>query len=90
MPAEFGWVDVGTWELLYHGLDKDENGNVIIGKANLINVKNSLIITKKTGIMGLIDLDGFIVVETDDDMLVAPLKEAPKVKELYALIESQT
>ncbi len=90
MPAEFGWVDVGTWELLYHGLEKDENGNVIIGKANLINVKNSLIITKKTGIMGLIDLDGVIVVETDDDMLVAPLKDAPKVKELYALIESQT
>lgn len=90
MPAEFGWVDVGTWELLYHGLDKDENGNVLIGHANLINVKNSLIITKKTGIMGLIDLDGMIVVETDHDMLVAPLSSAPKVKELYILIEAQS
>jgi mannose-1-phosphate guanylyltransferase len=89
MPADFGWVDVGTWELLFHGLDKDENGNVVIGKANLINVKNSLIITKKTGIMGLIDLDGMIVVETDDDMLVAPLSSAPKVKELYTMIESK-
>lgn len=88
MPADFGWVDVGTWELLYHGLEKDESGNVVIGKANLINVKNSLIITKKTGIMGLIDLDGMIVVETDDDMLVAPLSSAPKVKELYTMIES--
>lgn len=29
--AKFGWVDVGTWELLYHGLDKDQNGNVILG-----------------------------------------------------------
>ena len=89
MPAEFGWVDVGTWELLYHGLAKDENGNVIIGKATLVNVKNSLIVTKKSGIMGLIGLDGMIVVQTEEDMLVAPLGQAPLVKDLYAIIESQ-
>lgn len=89
MPSDFGWVDVGTWELLYHGLDKDENGNVIIGKANLINTKNSLIIAKKTGKMGVIGLDRMIVVETDEDMLVCPLDQAPAVKELYAQIESQ-
>lgn len=89
MPSEFGWVDVGTWELLYHGLTKDENGNIIIGKANLVNVKNCLIISKKTGIMGLIGLDGMIVVQTEDDMLVAPLGQAPLVKDLYAMIEAQ-
>jgi len=89
MPSEFGWVDVGTWELLYHGLEKDENGNVILGKASLLNVKNSLIISKKTGIMGLIGLDGMIVVQTEEDMLVAPLGQAPVVKDLYAMIESQ-
>ncbi len=89
MPAEFGWVDVGTWELLYHGLDKDQNGNVILGRANLVDVKNSLIISKKDGIMGLIGLDGMIVVQTDSDMLVAPLEQAPKVKDLYGQIEAQ-
>lgn len=89
MPAEFGWVDVGTWELLYHGLAKDENGNVVIGEANLVNVKNSLIVSKKTGIMGLIGLDGMIVVQTEEDMLVAPLGQAPLVKDLYAKIEAQ-
>lgn len=82
-PAEFGWVDVGTWELLYHGLDKDSNGNVIIGRATLIDTKNSLIIAKANGKMGVIGMDGVIVVETDDGMLVCPLDEAPKVKDLY-------
>jgi len=89
LPADFGWIDVGTWELLYHGLDKDDNGNVIIGKANIIDTKNSLIIAKKDGIMGLIGLDGMIVVETDGGMLVCPLKYAPKVKNLYNAIEAQ-
>ena len=90
MPADFGWVDVGTWELLYHGLEKDENGNVIIGKANIVGTKNSLIIAKKDGIMGVIGLDGMIVVETDDDMLICPLGQAPLVKDLYNMIESQS
>lgn len=83
MPAEFGWVDVGTWELLYHGLDKDENGNVVIGSATLIDTTNSLIIAKASGKMGVIGMDNVIVVETDDGMLVCPLAQAPKVKDLY-------
>lgn len=86
MPADFGWVDVGTWELLYHGLDKDENGNVVIGKANLMDTKNSLIIAKNNGDMGVIGMNEVIVVETNDGMLVCPLADAPKVKELYNLI----
>jgi mannose-1-phosphate guanylyltransferase len=87
LPADFGWIDVGTWELLYHGLDKDDNGNVLIGRANLLDTKNSLIIAKKEGTMGIIGLDGMIVVETDDGLLVCPLSQAPKVKDLYNMIE---
>jgi mannose-1-phosphate guanylyltransferase/mannose-6-phosphate isomerase len=83
MPDDFGWVDVGTWELLYHGLDKDENGNVIIGSASMIDVKNSLVISKGQGITGLIGLENMVVVQTDADILVVPLSKAPMVKDLY-------
>ena len=83
MPADFGWVDVGTWELLYHGLDKDDNGNVVIGTAHLIDTQNSLIISNSASTLGVIGLDGAIVVETSDGMLVCPLDQAPKVKDLY-------
>lgn len=89
LPADFGWIDVGTWELLYHGLDKDDNGNVILGHANLIDTKNSLIIAKNDGVMGVIGLDGMIVVQTQGGMLVCPLAQAPKVKDLYNAIEHQ-
>ena len=85
MPADFGWVDVGTWELLYHGLDKDENGNVVIGKATLIDTTNCLVIGKngKTGVIGM---NNAIVVETDDGMLVCDMDQAPKVKDLYSML----
>lgn len=83
LPGEFGWVDVGTWELLYHGLEKDENGNVVIGEAELIETKNSLVIGKSSGHIGVIGLDSSIVIETDIGLLVCPLDQAPKVKDLY-------
>lgn len=83
MPADFGWVDVGTWELLFHGLDKDDNGNVLIGSAHLIDTRNSLIISHSDSTLGVIGLNGCIVVETKEGMLVCPLEQAPKVKDLY-------
>lgn len=90
MPADFGWVDVGTWELLYHGLDKDDNGNVLIGSAHLIDTRNSLIISNSGSTLGVIGLNNCIVVETADGMLVCPLDQAPKVKDLYHELNRQT
>jgi mannose-1-phosphate guanylyltransferase len=89
VPAEFGWIDVGTWELLYHGLPKDAHGNVIIGKATLLDVTNCLIISKHGGTVGLIGLRDMVVVQSDNDLLVSPLSKAPLVKDLYNQLQQQ-
>lgn len=86
LPVDMGWVDVGTWELLYHGLPKDKAGNVVFGKVQLLETKNSLIICKDEGVIGAVGLDGMIVVDTEDGLLVCPLAQAPKVKQLYAAL----
>lgn len=83
LVADFGWIDVGTWELLYQGMPKDENGNVVIGKAKLLETKDSLIISKDEGVLGTIGLSKMVVVDTESGLLVCPLSEAPKVKQLY-------
>ena len=83
LPTEMGWIDVGTWGLLYHGLDKDKDGNVVMGDTKLLDVKNSLIICKDKGILGAVGLDGMIVVDTEEGLLVCPLDQAPRVKQLY-------
>lgn len=83
LPISMGWIDVGTWELLYHGMDKDEHGNVVIGDAELINVTNSLIISKQDAPTGIIGVDEMVVVQTDGGLLVCPMKDTPLVKELY-------
>lgn len=89
LPADMGWIDVGTWELLYQGLPKDKNNNVIIGKAKLLETKNSLIISKDKELIGAIGLDGMIVVDTEEGLLVCSLNQAPKVKQLYNSLYEQ-
>lgn len=83
LPVDMGWVDVGTWELLYHGLPKDKDGNVVFGKVKLLDTKNSLVICKDEGVIGAVGLEDMIVVDTEEGLLVCPLAQAPKVKQLY-------
>jgi mannose-1-phosphate guanylyltransferase len=94
LPEDMGWIDVGTWGLLYHGMPKDKQGNVIFGagKTKLLDTRNSLIISRDEGIVGTIGLNNMIVVDTEKGLLVCPLEAAPQVKQLYqALYEkSQT
>ena len=88
LPVDMGWIDVGTWELLFHGLKKDSNGNVVIGQAHLIDVKDSLIINHDHKTVGVIGMSGVIVVNTDGGLLICPLDQAPKVKDLYNFLYS--
>ncbi len=83
LPVDIGWVDLGTWELIYYGLPKDKDGNVILGKTELIDVKNSLIFSRDKKIAGIIGLSNIIVIDTAEGLLVCPLDQAPKVKQLY-------
>lgn len=86
IPADIGWVDLGTWDLLYFGLPKDPNGNVVVGKVKLMEVKNSLIFSKDKKITGVIGVSDMIIIDTESGLLVCPRAEAPKVKELYKKI----
>ncbi len=83
LPVDIGWVDLGTWELIYNGLPKDKNGNIILGKAELIETKNSLIFSKENKIIGVIGMSDMIIIDTPDGLLVCPMKKAPLVKQLY-------
>lgn len=87
--ADFGWIDVGTWELLYHGLPKDENGNITKGKCRLIDTKNSLVISQKSKVAGVVGLSGVVVVDTPHGLLVCSLDKAPLVKQLYKQVNKK-
>ena len=81
-PADFGWSDLGTWGSLLQQSKKDLYGNACIGQdISLFETHNCMIHTtqeKKVVIQGL---DGYIVAENDDTLLICKLSEEQRIKQ---------
>ena len=81
-PSDFGWSDLGTWGSLHEQSKKDLYGNVSIGEdINLIESHNCIVHTvqeKKVVIQGL---DGYIIAENNDTLLICKLSEEQRIKQ---------
>lgn len=81
-PSDFGWSDLGTWGSLLVQSKRDLYGNGVIGSnIELFDTHNSIIHTlgkKKVVVQGL---DGYIVAEDDDRLLICKLSEEQRIKQ---------
>ncbi len=74
-----GWSDVGAWSSLWEVRDQDEEGNVLDGDAFVHNAHNNLLVARHR-MVALIGVDGLVVVETPDAVLVVSKEHAQDVK----------
>ncbi len=81
------WSDIGSWESIYELLEKDEQKNACHGKVHAIDTQNSLLYAGHR-LISTIGMSDVMVVETDDVVLVAPKKEAQRVRELVGELTS--
>ncbi|MFN8353519.1 MAG: mannose-1-phosphate guanylyltransferase [Spirosomataceae bacterium] len=82
--SDFGWSDLGTWKSLYEVSEKDYNQNVIDGNVMLYDSQNSIIKTPKDRLVVVQGLDGFIVAEYDNVLLICRKDEEQRVKDFVA------
>lgn len=76
--ASFGWSDLGTWESLYAQSIKDGKGNMVkvAGDSLIDRTDNSIIVSnEKEKLVVVKGLSGFMVVETDDVLMICPRDE---------------
>ena len=79
--SEFGWSDLGTWGSLYGHLPKDEQGNASIGKAvKLYDCARNVVHAQDDRLMVLQGLEDFIVVSTQDALLVCRKQDEQQIK----------
>lgn len=80
---DIGWSDVGSWEALKEALQSLPMENIVRGKVQLENVKDSLVYNYDNGklIVG-VDLEENIIINTADVILIAKKNSMSKVKEL--------
>jgi mannose-1-phosphate guanylyltransferase len=81
-PADFGWSDLGTWGSLHLQSQKDLYGNACIGQdIKLFESHNCIVHTAQEKRVVIQGLDGYIVAENDDTLLICKLSEEQRIKQ---------
>ncbi|MCD4780625.1 MAG: mannose-1-phosphate guanylyltransferase [Candidatus Omnitrophica bacterium] len=89
VPAlKIGWSDLGSWESLYDQLPKDRQGNVLKGDVLALNARNSFVWSEKR-LVGVIDAEHLIVIDTPDALLVCPRESAQKVRAIIDILKKK-
>ena len=79
--VDFGWNDLGTWRSLYDYSPKNKDGNVTQNcKALMFNSHNNIVAIKGDKLVVTSGLEGYIVADVDDALLIVPLEEEQKIK----------
>jgi mannose-1-phosphate guanylyltransferase len=88
IPSSFGWSDLGTWGSAYENLEKDYHENAVAGN-NIILFDSYKNIVHTTGdkLVLLQGLDGYIVVDTKDALLVCRKENEQNIKEYLTEIK---
>jgi len=80
--SDFGWSDLGTWGSLHELSPKDENANVTLKCESMIYDSKKNIIALPEGKLAVIqDLEGYIVAESDNVLLICKLDDEQKIRQ---------
>ncbi|MCR5159234.1 MAG: mannose-1-phosphate guanylyltransferase [Prevotella sp.] len=81
-PADFGWSDLGTWGSLLTQSKRDLYGNALIGEnISLFESHNCIVHTCQERKVVVQGLDGYIVAENDNTLLICKLSEEQRIKQ---------
>lgn len=79
--GDFGWSDVGTWGSLYQNLRKDRYANAYDrDRVYVYNTRNTLVSLPKDKVAVVNGLKDYIVVDTEDALLICPMNDEQNIK----------
>ena len=89
LSCDIGWTDLGTWGSLYTQVDQDGKENAIIGDSVKIHNSSNNVISNPTDKLMVIDgLDNFIVVNTEEALLICKKEDEQKIKQFVRDLNS--
>jgi len=80
IPAEFPWDDMGAWDALERAFVKDENGNVVQGRATILHSSGCVVVNDQETAVGVLGLEDIVIVNTAGGVLVCPKSRAQEVR----------
>lgn len=91
LPSEFGWSDLGTWASIYEMAEKDYVGNAVIPaeKVMMFNSSNCMVNVPDGKLVVLQGLHDYIVVESNNILMICPRSEEQHVKLVVADVKAK-
>jgi mannose-1-phosphate guanylyltransferase len=91
LPSEFGWSDLGTWASIYELAEKDYVGNAVIPSEKVImyDSSNCMVNVPEDKLVILQGLHDFIVVESNNTLLICPRDQEQNVKKVVADVKQK-
>ncbi len=81
LPLDAGWDDVGSFQSIHSHLPRDADGNAVVGRAILEGVTGSLVMARSR-VIAVAGMSDVAVIETPEAVLVVPLDESQRVRDL--------
>jgi mannose-1-phosphate guanylyltransferase len=82
IAEDLGWSDLGSWGSIMTHIDPDTDGNAVIGgDVRLFGCKDCFVHTAGEKTVVVEGLEGYIVAESADRLLVCRLSEEQRIKE---------
>ncbi|HLZ09350.1 MAG TPA: sugar phosphate nucleotidyltransferase, partial [Chloroflexota bacterium] len=88
VPVDIGWNDVGSWGAVYEVSDKDEHGNVLVGRHLAIDTIRSLVYSPDR-LIATVGISDLVIVDTGDVLLICPRERAQGVRQLVAILQAR-
>jgi mannose-1-phosphate guanylyltransferase len=88
IPASFGWSDLGTWNSAYENIEKDYFHNAVGGdNVMVIDAVKCMVHVPKNKLVLLQGLEDFIIVDTDDVLLICKKEKEQQIKDYVAEVK---
>jgi mannose-1-phosphate guanylyltransferase len=91
LPVDIGWDDVGNWGTLSHLVAADDAGNVVRGDGQplLLDTTDTYVYSSGARLVAAVGLEGFVIVDTDDALLVCPKDHAQDVRDVVNRLKAE-
>lgn len=91
VPADFGWNDLGSFQVAWELAAKDETGNAAPRGSVLIDAKDNLVLDKRSTpdgrVIALVGVSDLCVIQTDDALLVVPRERCQDVRDVVSALK---
>ncbi|MDN4166401.1 mannose-1-phosphate guanylyltransferase [Cytophagales bacterium LB-30] len=89
VKGDFGWSDLGSWNALHEISEKDADNNVVQANGILMDTKNSYVIGPAEKLILVQGLEGYLVAECDNVLLICRKDLEGKFREFINVVKEK-